>query len=61
MSQKIQIKMKKNGFSQKIQITPVLRIDNQQNFKIMKILILLKSFFLFFFILYNHVYIAKHL
>ena len=25
-------------------ISPVLRIDNQQNFKIMKILILLKSF-----------------
>ena len=32
-------------------ITPVLRIDNQQNFKIMKILILLKSFISLFYII----------
>ena len=33
--------------------SPVLRIDNQQNFKIMKILILLKSFIsLFYMIMY---------
>ena len=30
---------------------PVLRIDNQQNFKIMKILILLKSFISLFYII----------
>ena len=31
--------------------SPVLRIDNQQNFKIMKILILLKSFISLFYII----------
>ena len=32
-------------------LTPVLRIDNQQNFKIMQILILLKSFISLFYII----------
>ena len=32
-------------------LSPVLRIDNQQNFKIMKILILLKSFISLFYII----------
>ena len=32
-------------------VSPVLRIDNQQNFKIMKILILLKSFISLFYII----------
>ena len=36
-----------NSIKERI-IAPVLRIDNQQNFKIMKILILLKALFLYF-------------
>ena len=34
-----------------VSISPVLRIDNQQNFKIMKILILFKSFISLFYII----------
>ena len=41
-------------------ISPVLRIGNQQNFKIMKILNINFVEKLYFFILYNQVYIAKH-
>ena len=39
-----------NSIKERI-IAPVLRIDNQQNFKIMKILILLKSFISLFYII----------
>ena len=39
-----------NSIKERI-IAPVLRIDNQQNFKIMKILILLKSIISLFYII----------
>ena len=39
-------------------ISPVLRIDNQQNFKIHENINFVEK--LYFFILYNQVYIAKH-
>ena len=43
--------VEKNVFLVSMRYTPVLRIDNQQNFKIMKISILFKSFISLFYII----------